>query len=375
MKSLHEDDIGKLRERLSQYEEMPSEDLWSKIDAKRDKPGYWTTWVEPISFLVIGAFLTFIVLPLQESSIISTERVSAKAGSHGDVLRVDVRSVDVRRADVLRTDLVDVSSDVNENAVTEQHASNIDMPRPGESYPTERIKKDSASIFSPAKQELTVKPKLKKKTRFQTYLTIRPSLSYNKIMPLANDYMIVEGLASRSSMSSERVGISVDAGFQKDLSHILGVFGGISFYRQKQHLTYHYLENETSIQGSSDVLTITINPVRTSRSFDYSMTNIGLRAGMLLTLKGDRLKHKFGAAIAYQHGFARSSESYNNQQSWYVMGQVLYRNEYWINESFSLLIEPSFGYAFISHEKLKEPFALKPYRVGMGVGVLYRFND
>jgi len=94
---------------------------------------------------------------------------------------------------------------------------------------------------------------------------------------------------------------------------------------------------------------------------------------LLVTLKGEKLKHKFGAGVLFAQGFAKESGSYNNSRSSYLSYQIFYRNEARIKDRLSWFVEPMFTYSFISKEKLAEPFRLKPYRAGISGGILYRF--
>jgi hypothetical protein len=391
MKSLHEDDItGKLRDRLSRYEEVPSDNLWNKIEATRGKSAGWTAWVEPISLLAIGALMALMILPRQNTNDLVTTGVSAKAASTENVVQPKITAAHTRVEQLHinndRRSAPTTTSSENESPARQSlEAKPVHTALSAISWTDEALTNeggreviaethtDSSATFSPAKPQAIVKPKLKKEKRLQAYLIITPSLAFNKMIPQSHDFKIVEGFAYRPSMSAERSGFAVDAGFQKEVTSLIGVFGGVSFYRQQQQLTYEYLENEVSLERNNDVFSIILTPKRNSHTFNYSMTNIGVRTGVLMTLKGNKLRHRFGAGIAWQHGFAGTGDGYDNRQSWYLMGQLLYRSEYRINDSFSFLVEPSFGYALISHEKLAEPFKLKPYRVGAGVGMLYRF--
>jgi hypothetical protein len=210
-----------------------------------------------------------------------------------------------------------------------------------------------------------IPPYRKTKSKFQLYFSVTPFLSFQKLTPVANDELIVAGLGPRSSLSMKRFGFGIDAGFQKDINKILGFYGGISYYHQEQQLTYNYYDKDASVNRVGDALTFEIKRPMHSKTFDYSMSNLGARAGLLITLKGETLKHKFGAGLMYSHGLKTSAN--------YVAYQLSYRSELSINERISWFVEPTFIYSFISREKLQEPFTLKPYRAGLSTGLLYRF--
>ncbi len=105
------------------------------------------------------------------------------------------------------------------------------------------------------------------------------------------------------------------------------------------------------------------------------MKNLGAQAGILYYLKGDKLTHKVGAGLSFQQGLqkAASHTTYDNSKSSYMFYQLFYRTEFTVNKSMRIFFQPNFSQAFISNEKLSEPFKLKPYRAGLSFGIVYHF--
>ncbi len=104
------------------------------------------------------------------------------------------------------------------------------------------------------------------------------------------------------------------------------------------------------------------------------MLNLGLQTGILYNLYGKTLTHKIGGGVSYQQGLKKTdSESYKNSESSYFSYQVFYRNEIRVSSRVRVFVQPVFMQSIRVREKLDAPFNLKPYRAGIGFGILYDF--
>lgn len=374
MKDLHEDDIiGSVRERMGRYEETPSEAVWERIAALRStKDRAWPLWVEMISLVGMGV----VVFSLMNVNV--TEEAKQVVVAQKEPLRQQIPApeqtfsdpVDANSTTTTATTIITTTT----NTITTTITAIPTIPAPTTTTTTlTSVAVTPQQTDSAFTSEKIVPPYKKPKNKLQFFLSITPSLSFQKITPSGNDALIVQGFESRSPMSIKRFGFSIDAGFQRDINNTFGFYGGISFYRQHQQLTYYYYDKDADVTRVGDAWTFEIIRQQDNKTFDYSMTNIGVSSGLLVTLKGEKLKHKFGAGLIFSQGFARAAGSYNNSRSGYLSYQLFYRSEVMINDHFSWFAEPTFIYSFISKEKLAEPFVLKPYRAGITAGVLYRF--
>ena len=106
------------------------------------------------------------------------------------------------------------------------------------------------------------------------------------------------------------------------------------------------------------------------------MNNVGLQTGFLYQLKAGPLTQKIGAGLWYQHGLHQKSQgdTYNNAQSGYLAYQILYRNEYAFSNQLKMYVQPNFTQSFYTTESLNEPFQLKPYSVGLSLGLIYTWQ-
>lgn len=397
MKDLQEDDIfGSIRERLGRYEEAPSDAVWDKIAARKNDEGVmWPLWMERAALgAVIMAILFNVGLEkLETPKEVQENKVNSAVEQKGEMQsRKGTQSTRRGAQREIQNSAVKNSGSAPMISLGQPQTRN---PKPGtfEEKPetvdisaaqleTRNSKletidsiEDQSIVVAPKENKLdeVIPPYKKPKSKFQLYFSITPSLSFQKIIPNSNDAIIIEGFEHRSPLSIKRFGIAVDAGFQRDINRFLGFYGGLSFYQQQQQLTYKYFDREAEVTRVGDLWTFEINRPQQTRTFDYSMINLGVRSGLLVTIKGEKLKHKFGAGLIYSQGFIKSSNAYNNKSSSYLSYQLSYRSELQVNDRLSWYAEPTFVYGFLSKEKLAEPFSLKPYRAGISVGVLYRF--
>jgi len=359
MKDLHKDDIfGSVRERMGRYEEAPSDELWNRIAThQRSKDRVWPILIEATGLVGMGvlvfSLLNFEVRRVEEIKVSTVEETQPEVV----VLAEKPEEIKAQRPlAVFKDQEVRQEQKDQQETLSEPPLLNSPSPQVIQNEPGQEIEKEKEAV----------PPYKKPKSKFQFYLSVTPSLSFQKLTPSGNDNLVIQGLEHRSPMSMKRFGFGIDAGFQRDINRTLGFYGGISFYRQQQELTYLYYDKDPQVTRLGDEWVFEINRQQHSKTFDYSMTNVGVSSGLLVTLKGEKLKHKFGAGLMF---------SINNKRSGYLAYQLFYRNELEINDHLGWFIEPTFIYSLISKEKLNEPFTLKPYRAGITTGVIYRWRS
>ncbi|RAV98283.1 hypothetical protein [Pseudochryseolinea flava] len=215
------------------------------------------------------------------------------------------------------------------------------------------------------------KPKILRNAN--VYAVITPSLSFQEITPVKTDGIEVLDFESPGVIDNARLGWSFDAGYQGVIKKNLEWYAGLSYYQQQQTLSYRYNTGKFDVTQTPKGITMT--PQTATKSFSYNMRNVGASAGVFYTIKQGGLRHKFGAGLQFHQGLLKSSgeSSYNNKQSRYLNYQLSYRLEMSANQRWNIFLQPSYTHAIISNENLREPFKLKPYRAGIGVGAIYRF--
>ncbi|WP_333820914.1 hypothetical protein [Ohtaekwangia sp.] len=266
---------------------------------------------------------------------------------------------------------------------TESDINNKTTAPTGNAITVEKIKTDSSLMTTTKKKDnLTTRPgedlrkkSYSKKFRPAVYITVSPTLAYQKVTPKGNDQVNVTGLKPDGIFSMNRAGFSFDAGFQLPVRHKLEWYIGASYYQQQETITYLYSAGKVNTIKKDDPMHYTLKPGTTQKEFSYAMQNAGIATGIFYHLKTDRLMHKFGAGIQYQQGFKQSAEgnSYRNAHSSYFNYQLLYRLELTVTNRVNIYLQPGFTHAIRVKEKLNEPFTLKPYHAAIGMGMVYRF--
>jgi hypothetical protein len=203
---------------------------------------------------------------------------------------------------------------------------------------------------------------------------VTPLLTFHRAVPTGYDGVVVTDFSNPGILSAERFGLGADIGVQGTITKRLEYYGGLSFYKQNQTLRYTYQSgNETTLESGGDTDYI-VFPKLTTGNINYAMQNIGLQAGMLYHLYGEKLAHKVGLGISYQRGLIKSNaETYENADSRYFSYQIFYRNELRVSQKLRFFVQPTFIQSFHHGEKLNAPFHLSSYRAGIGAGMLYDF--
>jgi len=220
-----------------------------------------------------------------------------------------------------------------------------------------------------------VAPKKRKRLRhgLTFYFNVTPQLSFQHVIPVSQDGVVITDIYNQPIFSSERLGINLEFGIQGNLARRLEYYGGLSIFQQHQTLKYEYqITSDLNIESTDD-LNYTITPESQIGVINYAMLNMGANAGLLYHLRGKNLAHKIGAGLSYQYGSRKiASEVYDNSSSQYLFYQLFYRNELQLNTRLKFFIQPTFSQSIFVNQKLEAPFKVKPYRAGLGLGLLYR---
>ncbi|HEY3406407.1 MAG TPA: hypothetical protein VGK59_23630 [Ohtaekwangia sp.] len=412
MKNLPERELfNNLESRLRQYTEEPDEDSWNHI-ASALRPGgnkRPTIWFERTTDMLAILLLIFLLWNTGKVAIDATPLVS-------DISHTSNDSATRNKTTALATEIPDSEDAGKETTFSENSPVQLignetagenheTLPEPVQMLSDPDYVRDSATVLLQSHgktqstnaipiqtdssvvkstpvdsvasidqniQEKKNKKKIRKHT--QLYFTATPSLAFQKMTPTENDQVVVKGIVPESIMSTNRLGISLETGFQRRILKKLEVYGGISYYQQDQKITYEYQSNGSVVVEEADD-GIVFSPAIEQREFEYSMRNLGISTGIFYQIKGGNLQHKAGIGLQYHQGLVKASEGsgYTNASSSYLSYQLSYRMQLQVNKRTSIFLQPNFTHSFYTQEKLDQPFELKPYRAGLGIGLLYSF--
>lgn len=408
--SPEEEWLHSLEKRLRDYTEEPDAGLWNKITEKvsNDREPIWIPWLDRAA-AVIALTAVLALLAIRHNDVSDHARndsgkIELSPGKNQSLLKmgdtllqpglsqpekniaamknyshnVSQKNKEVTfiaandHRELVNTEIIPEPMSRSTMPVLSERKKDAEKMAIADSIKQLLLKDDSVEF----KIETTGKKKPeKKKGPLIVYSTITPLLTYHKVTPYENDGIVINKFNGKPILSGERLGASVEVGVQGRLSEKLEFFAGLSIYKQSQTLTYEYQAGDDVNVEQQANLSYTVTPAITERKLNYNMLTVGGQAGILYLIRGGRLRHKIGAGLSYQSGILKSVEgTYMNDRSKYLFYQIFYRNEYSINSTISVFIQPFYTHAVISKEILDEPFRLTPYRAGIGFGLTYRFN-
>lgn len=398
-----------LEKRLQEYTQQPDDSVWESID-KALRPRRTPLWCSVVDRITIGTsiilFAGFLSIGSNKNKIQSpalaekitaprpkpTEPFSGKSDRQSSGLSSTkkangvvpfserVNSAYRRKSEVESTVFPPENKLVaNSHSDTATFSNKI---RELSNSVHEINKVDSVSIISKAQTDssdnkniLSQKSKRFKKRGLTFYVSVTPQLSFQRVIPVSNDGIVISKFHDQPIFSSERFGLSLEVGVQRYFTRRLEYYAGFSAYQQSQTLQYDYQYETAGVTlKSTDDKSYIVTPESHTRKVNYGMLNLGVNAGLLYHLSGTKLSHKFGAGLSYQHGFKRiSTEVHDNSESSYLFYQVFYRNEVKVGVRSRIFVQPVFSHSFYTSQKLDVPFNLKPYRAGLSFGILYDF--
>lgn len=400
-----ESEFHELVKRLQSYGDEPEELVWKNIDAalRPSRTMLWFPWIDGVTTVMAVLAFAFVYagissddkinrsVAMEESRSITlpdkkNDFSSGQTGLKQDAVREVENEVNLSRPVVAKDnskkrikdrkqsnpslhaddDFIDSTFHAGKTSVlNEAHGSDsLQTASPL------NLKSDSSAQNSPEVHET----KRLRKQKLTFYAHITPVLSFQRATPVSRDGVIVTELFNRSILSAERFAISLDAGVQGFISKRFEYYGGLSLYHQNQSLRYSYQSGDQVQLESAGDKSYTVTPKSSTGIVNYNMMNVGVNAGVLYHLYGNRLVHKIGAGISYQQGFGKgNSEVYKNAESSYLGYQIFYRNEISVSRRLRVFVQPTFTHAVRVRETLEAPFTLKPYNAGIGLGILYSF--
>jgi hypothetical protein len=255
--------------------------------------------------------------------------------------------------------------------------SQVPQPSPGieksivQSIPETEVEKDSLKVVI----KTTAKKKMLSSLHPELYFTITPSLGYYKLIPFKDDNVVMVDIKKEALFSTNRIGIQIEGGLQKSISKKLEVFIGANYYSQHTSISYRYRSGNVEAITTNKGMSYTLSPSEETKAFNYSVRNAGASAGFFYRFKDGKLSHKIGGALQYQKAFVTYDVEASTKKSSFdfLNYQVLYRFQVSLTKKIDCYIQPAFTRSIMERRVAQEPFKIKPYHAGIGLGMTYRF--
>ena len=414
MKNLPEDKLfNSVENRLRNYSELPDDEGWDRISRSISSftEPQWTIWTNRTA-ATLSLVILFFLFYRENVFHYDKPQTSSSSSTPNDKKRTEAAQSTISKTEIMKQEPSRISNPAS-NALSinsfprskyagEQKAMNISSMQSviaeiqkderqlskspindtADNLIVETFKTDSIlievaelSIDSPVFAGHVLPPtKKRKRANLTFYSMISPALSFQHATPETSDGVVVDRLNSPGVMSQERFGFTIETGVQGLISDRFQYIVGLSYYQQSQRLSYEEKSDGTVIESGDD-FSFDIKPAATTQTFDYSMRNVGIQAGVIYTLKLQGLMHKAGVMLQYQKGVIQADEDdvYDNSSSDYLNYQVLYRVEYAFRSGVGFFVQPAYTHSIIANESLDAPFKLKQSRASLGVGIVYRF--
>jgi hypothetical protein len=239
------------------------------------------------------------------------------------------------------------------------------------STPETEVEKDSLKVVI----KTTAKKKILSSLHPELYFTITPSLGYYKLIPFKDDNVVMVDIKKEALFSTNRIGIQIEGGLQKSVSKKFEIFIGANYYSQHTSISYRYLSGTVEAVTANKGMSYSLSPLTETKAFNYSLRNAGASAGLFYRFKDGKLSHKIGGALQYQKAFVTYDVEASSKKSSFdfLNYQVLYRFQVSFTKKIDCYIQPAFTRSVVERRVSQEPFKIKPYHVGIGLGMTYRF--
>jgi len=114
------------------------------------------------------------------------------------------------------------------------------------------------------------------------------------------------------------------------------------------------------------------------RSFEYELKNLGLQVGVSYELSRKILLQTLGTGFEFHVALNKlnsspSTPEFTNNPSAYVFYNLYYRMQYPAEGRLRAVFQPTLNYSFYINQNVNAPFYVKPYGLGLNLGLTYNF--
>lgn len=214
----------------------------------------------------------------------------------------------------------------------------------------------------------------RRKMAWQIYAVATPSLTFQHITPSGADEATFLKLNSPGVPAKERISMAFEAGVNFTVARRLHAFAGLTYYQQWIDLSLEESTDGDASFSSEGGLDFTFRPSAKTTTVNYNLQNVGATVGLMYDISMGKIKHQLGASLQYEHSMRNpATDSGNDAARDFLNYRILYRAEYSINGHVNVFVQPSFIRSLTSQDLLNGAIGVKQSRVGIGIGVLYRF--
>ena len=233
-----------------------------------------------------------------------------------------------------------------------------------------RLPQEFKVLQAPAAEEEIIEPKKHPRHQKEFWGTFNPMLTYRQVNPNQKDDIEITALRNDSPFSLNRAGVQTSAGVSFFVTPRLAIKAG-AFYRYTQNKwSYHYLEAypDSVVLSAAEGGMMKVEPFQEVKVREISEKNNEL--GMLFGLQ-------YSAGTSFRRNVNLDFLAAKNLAS----GQLLYYLAFDVDierrlgENIFLYAGPSFMWGLNSDSSAAyQSFELKPYSLGLKLGISYRIG-
>lgn len=398
----------KVRERLADYEEEPNDGLWGGIHSgmsTRKSVVWQKRYISAAIFLLIAIISAYFYFG-DRASMDQKAQLEAQQGS--GVTTDGTRENDSDREGF--DENIDIqlqseeASNLEKNELSPVTLKNTDKINTGVTGVDEAM--DSAIVWGLGREikprlwpQLPIDPadislihkieyvkinakaengksneehqKNKKNNKFKFYLLGMPVLTYNRIEANPLDDIFISGIEKIPALSKKRLGVRLEMGITYEINEYFSIYSGLFYFERKQQTNYT-VRTISSITGEiqNDNFTKLIPEYEEKvRTYTSDLRNAGLQIGLLYRLSSENFLQTIGTGMEYHKVLAGTVSM--ESPSYYVFYNFFYRIEYPKQSMFKALVQPTFNYSLGINDDLNTPLYIKPYGIGLNIGVTY----
>lgn len=388
----------KVRERLADYEEEPNDGLWGGIHSgmsTRKSVVWQKRYISAAIFLLIAIISAYFYfgdrasmdqkaqLEVQNSNGANTKgrkgNGSDEEGSDGtiDLQLQSGEANSFKNTDKINAGVTGMDESMDSKIPWELGReikprlwSQLDVDPADISLSLNKIEyvKTTAKAENGKSKE---EDKEKKDNKIKFYLLGMPVLNYNRVEANPLDDIFISGIEKIPALSERRLGIRLEMGITYEINEYFSLYSGLFYFGRKQQTNYT-VRTISSITGEiqNDNFTKLIPEYEEKvRTYTSDLRNAGLQIGLLYRVPSENFLQTIGTGMEYHKGLAGTVPM--ESPSYYVFYNFFYRIEYPKQSMFKALVQPTFNYSLGMNDDLNTPLYIKPYGIGLNIGVTY----
>lgn len=202
--------------------------------------------------------------------------------------------------------------------------------------------------------------------------------TYKRILPNQRDEEFISNWAGHQNLSVENIGLSLGLNIEKDLNKYFSASVGLSYnqFQEKAKYISKFFPPEDYEVQLIDSISFSVRPefLTENKQVNNLFQNLGLEFGLNYILSNKKLKQKIHLGLTFHYFSSNTNIAENKLRRLNFSTNIAYQISYPISSRFSMFMEPHLNYYWQSVYKKQSDYRLKPYNVGLKLGVSWKLK-